>query len=190
MTIDFDPSEERLRFFDRPGREVAPDMAAHWMSDENRKEIFPGNAAIIGLETPTGMQYFNIEEVILYGHESTMKRWGNTRGPEIAALEPGQWICYNFRGRILTFAKTQGAENLMLSTLREVDRLGDPLPGSDKILTSSKIATLAGLYHRAQGLVTPFSYRGRRAMLLSVGGHIVSEEELQRLENELLNFPD
>src|SRR3989344_4257557 len=186
MTAEsFDDSVKEL--FDRPGEQVAPDLAAHWMRHEDRKTIFDGEAQIIGIQTSAGMQYFSIEEVILFSHDSTMKRWGNSRGPEIARLNSGGIICYDSRGRKLTFSKTQGAENLMFSTLRQVDRLGAPLPGDENILTASKIATVAGLNHKSTGQLTPFYYRGRRALLLSVGGHRASEDEIQRLTREALH---
>ena len=179
-------------FFDRPGIEVAADLAAHWYThiptkEKIKPEIHDGQAKILAIETSTGVQGFSIAEVVLYTQEETVARWKDSRATEIDHLDPGEIICYGFRGIVNTFIKSRGAENLMISSLRQVDHMGDPLLENDAEFSSSKVAPMAGLKHKSQGLLTPFEFRGKQAFLLTVAGHKYPETELERIYQELMN---
>ncbi len=185
---------ERIRFFDRPGQLVAPDLAAHWYTHIPTKEkvkptLHDGQAKILGLETTVGMQAFDIQEAVIFTADETMSRFGGSRGREIGALEAGEIICYNSRGIILTFVKTQGPENIMISSLRRVDHQGNPLYGDEAEVSASKVAVLAQLHHKATGQLSPFEFQGRQAFLLTIAGHKYDDNELQRLYEELLKPP-
>lgn len=184
--------KEVREFFDRPADQVAKDFSRRYMWHEARSEIFEGAGGILGLETDSGVRYFSVEQVVLYSDEYTRERWRYSRAPEIAQMEAGEVIGYIFRGnRILTFIKTQGAENIMLDQLREVDRFGTPLMIGDEGLTKpTQIAPMIGLGHRMYAQFAPFNFRGQRALLLSAGERIPSEEELARIEKELLMDED
>lgn len=183
--------EETRQFFDRPGQLVAASLSTRWMVHPDRKTInqeegYEGQ--IVGLQTRAGVKYYKVEQVVLYPDEYTQTRWLRSRAPEISALESGEGIGYYSQGgHILTFLKTQNAENIQLDTLREVDRRGDPLPGDEMVLSSSKIAPAIGLRHKEHAQVAPFDFRDRRAFLISAGVHIPTDEELRRIEEDLLS---
>ncbi len=179
--------EETRRFFDRPGQLVVASLSSRWAIHPDRKSLNPGEGQIVGLQTQGSVKYYRVEEAVLYTHQYTQSRWGHSRSPEIAALEPGEGIGYDSRGHILTFLKTQESENIQLTTLREVDRRGDPLPGDEMLLSSSKIAPAIGLRHKGHAQVTPFDFRDRRAFLISAGVHVPTDEELRRIEEDLLS---
>lgn len=180
--------EETRRFFDRPGEIVAASLSKGWMKHPDRKQIHQGEAQIVGLQTQSGIKYYTVEQVVLYPDEYTKERWPRSRGPEIAALESGEGIGYYAQGgHVLTFLKTQDSENIQLDALREVDRRGDPLPGDEMLLTSSKIAPEIGLRHKEHAQLAPFDFRDRRAFLISAGIRIPTDEELRRIEEDLLS---
>lgn len=181
--------EEIISIFNRPGEVVCSEFSRTWSRHQNRQEVFEGQAAVLGVQTPLGVGYYKVEGVILYDDEYTRGRWPRSRGPEIAALNPGDVIGYSFHRSILTFVKTQGAENIMLSLIQEINRFGDPTPGEDALVSAGKIGWLIGLGHREHAYLAPFDFRGRRAFLLSVGGSELSEAELRRIEEEIL-LPD
>ena len=132
------------------------------------------------------MRRFRIEEVILYSDEYTLKRWPNSRGPEISLMKPGGVIGYKFHRTVLTFIKTRGAENIMLSSLTPVnsfgeaslDKVGSVLPGA--------IAQTIGLQHGMHARFEALDFRGERAFLLTTRVRKLTEEELRRIEEELL----
>lgn len=187
--MSFESQREKIRkFFDRPGEVVAANFATHWMSHPRRWPIFSGEGQILGLQTEAGVKYYRVEEVVLYSDKYTKDRWPYSRGPEIMAMETGEVIGYMSQGGyVLTFVKTQGAANIQLSALREVDRVGDPLPGDEMLLTSSMIAPLIGLRHKEHAQLAPFDFRGRRAFLIASGVRIPTDEELRRIEEDLLS---
>lgn len=179
--------EERRLFFDKLGQLVAASLSTRWMVHPDRKTVNRGEGQIVGLQTRVGVKYYKVEQVVLYPDEYTQSRWPRSRGPEISALESGEGIGYYSQGgHVLTFFKTQNAENIQLDTLREVDRTGEPLPGDEMLLSSSKIAPEIGLRHREHAQVAPFDFRGRRAFLISAGIHVPSDEDLRRIEEDLL----
>lgn len=179
--------EETRQFFDRPGQLVVASLSTRWAVHPDRKTVNPGEGQIVGLQTQAGVKYYQVEDAVLYTHQYTQSRWSHSRGPEIKALEPGEGIGYDSRGHVLTFLKTQQSENIQLAALREVDRRGDPLPGDEMVLSSSKIAPAIGLRHKEHAQVAPFDFRGRRAFLISAGIHVPSDEELRRIEEDLLS---
>lgn len=189
MSLEAQREEIRL-FFDRPGESVAASLANRWMKHPFRRaeEIFDGEDQIVGLQTNTGVKYYLIEEVVLYSDRYTRERWPYSRGPEIAAMESGEVIGYRSQGgHVLTFIKTQGAENIQLSALKEIDRLGDSLPENEGLLTSSMVAPLLGLRHKEHAQLAPFNFRGRRALLIATGVRVPTDEELRRIEEDLLS---
>lgn len=184
--------KEVRELFDRPADQVAVKFSAHFMWHEARKEVFEGTGMILGLETDSGIRYFTVEQVVLYPDDYTRSRWPHSRSLEIAQMEPGEVIGYIFRGnRTLAFIKTQGAENIMLDQLREVDRFGTPLRfGDEGLTTPTQIAPMIGLTHRMHAQFALFNFRGQRALLLSAGERVPSEEEIARIEKELLMDED
>lgn len=181
------PGNEIRAFFDRPGNIVIAEFASSWVRHENRQEIFEGQGRILGIQTPSRVRPFRIEEAVLYRDSYTRERWSNSRGPIIAAMEPGEVVSFAFHTSVLTFIKTQGAENIQLSYLQEVDNLGQPLEREGSVLTAAKIAREAGLEHQSHAQLFPFRFRDEQAFLLSVGGRRLSPDELKQLEEELLS---
>ena len=186
MTVE-NPREEIIHFLDRPGTEVIQDLAAHWMVHTRREDINEGQGKVLGLQTDSIIRYFRIEEAVLFTHGYTMGRWKNSRAPEIQDLEPGEVIAYMSQGNnVLTFIKTQGAENIMPSALQEIDRFGVPLADKDHVLGAASIAKLVGLRAKMRGQLLPMQFRGERALLLAAGSREITPEELDRIERELL----
>ena len=174
-------------FFDRPGSEVCGDLAAHWMNHTDRRKIYEGQAKVLGLQTDSMVRFFTIEEVVLFEDSYTRERWPRSRSLSIASLSPAEVISFMSQGQhVLTFAKTQGAENIMFSSLQEIDRFGDPLRGEGHILTASSVAKIVGLTHGMRGQLTPIHFRGGRAFLLATGARELSDQELDALEKELM----
>lgn len=189
MTVEkptYEP-DEISAFFNRPADEVAAEFASHWFNHENRSEIHEGQAKILGIRTLTGFtRFFRITEVVLYGDQYTKDRWPNSRSPEIDSLQSGDLITYVSRAATLTFIKTRRSENIQFSSLEEMDRFGDPIRTKESVLIASDVARIAGLGHRDRSKLIPFNFRGERAFLLTLGARELSDEELQRLENEIL----
>ncbi len=183
--------EEARAFFDRPGEVVAGGFAAGWVRHTDRKEVFEGQASILALATPSRTRLFRVDHVIYYDDEYTKNRYPNSRGPELASLDPGEAIGYAFHQSVLTFIKVGGAgsaANIQLSHLTEIDRNGEPLRERDSEITSAKVAQLLDFGHEMRAQLTTFNFRGTRAFLLSVGGRQLTEEEIRAIEEEILNF--
>lgn len=185
--------QEVITIFDRPGDTVAPDISKFWMDHEDRQQVHTAsevfNGHLLGLQTNNGVLMHRINEVIVYTPEYTMGRWPYSRGPQIESLPSGSVICYGFHKTVLTFFKTQGAGNIMLSSLVRVDRLGNPLEGDKNLLKAGGVAKLVGLSHMEVGRLTPFNFRDQKALLLSKQTHL-TDEELDRLDDELFRGLD
>lgn len=180
---------ERAEFFGRPGDQVATDMSEGWVHHPDRQEVFPGQAAIIGLETGQGTRMFRLDHSIYYDDAYTKQRWPNSRGPELATMAPGEVIGYKFHQTVLTFIKVGpvgDSSNIQLSTLTEVDRQGAPVLGGESQLKPGKIAELLGLDHQTRGQITPFNFRHTPGFLISVGDRELTPEEIQSIEDEIL----
>jgi len=64
---------------------------------------------------------------VLYDHAYTLQRWSKSRGPEIVGMPSGEWVGYTFHQSVIPYMKTQGAENIQLSELQEIDKYGEPI---------------------------------------------------------------
>lgn len=179
-------SNEITAFFDRPGQLVASELSSHWIRHQNRRDIFKGQERILALQTQLGTKYYNIKEIILYDDEYTRQRWPRSRSLEIATMQPGEVIGFKFHRTTLVFIKTQQTENIQLSQLEQIDNHGDPILVAERIINAGRIAKFIGLEHRTYGQLIPINFRETRAFLLIAGKLIPTEEELKRLEEELL----
>lgn len=181
------PSDEIRHFFDRPAEDIASELSSSWLRHENRAELHQGQGKILGLRTTTGTnRFFRIEEVIVYTSDYTYGRWPNTRAPEIDSLQPGDLISYVSRAATLTFIKTRRAENIQFSHLQEVDRFGDPIRNQESTLKASGVAKVAGLKHKEKAHLLPFNFRGEKGLMLASGSRMLTEDELRRIEEEIL----
>ncbi len=194
-------AEERRKFYGRPGEQVCPDFANHWVKhgiNGREKESNVGEGRILALDVQSGLRYYVVESVILYSDEYTRHAWPQTpqrikrnepsRSEEIKHLESGEIICYPFYAHTIPYIHTLGAENIQLDALIECDNFGTPLPGNETLLTASKIAPLVGLTkERGRNLaqLTPFDFRGNVAFLLAVGSAPITEERLRRFGEEM-----
>lgn len=185
MTTEQQRTEIR-RFFDRPGQEVASELSSYWFNHSYPSEPHRGQAKVLGLQSEAGIRFFTIDEMRLFEDSYTRDRWPKSRSLAIASLDPGEVIAFMSQGQhVLTFIKTQGAENIMLQTLKEVDRFGDPLAGKEHTLTASNVARIVGLRHGMRGQLTPVHFRRERAFLLATGARELTDEELETIEEEL-----
>ena len=180
--------EEATRaFFDRPAEEVAAEISTFWMNHENRSEVHQGQGKILAIVTPFGTRrLFRISQVYVYSNEYTFNRWPSSRAPEIDSMQPGELISYVSRSATLTFIKTRGAENIQLDHLWEEDKYGDPLRNPDSELGSSGVAKVAGLGHKDRSHLELLNLREEQGFLLIHGSQMLSEEELRRIEAEIL----
>lgn len=180
---------ERTGFFGKPGEEVAASISGSWAKHPDRQETFQGSAAIIGLETPNGLRFFRLDNAYYYNDEYTKKRWPNTRGPELASMQPGEVVGYQFHQTVLTFIKVGpvgDASNIQLAELTEVDKFGDPILGGEAKLKAGKAAALLGLESQSRGQITPFHFRNTEGLLITAGSRTLSSEEIARIEEEIL----
>lgn len=177
-------------FFDRPEEVVAEDTAASWVRHEDRKKVSSGHGRIFALQTLSGSRLlYRLESAVVYGSDYTKQRWPHSRGPEIEQLRPGDVIGYTFHQYTLPFTKIGGsnsAANMQFSKLREIDKSGEPIPGDEAEIGGGELSKKIGLHHGGLAFLTPFNFRGDRAFLLAVGARQFSQEELKRIEEEIL----
>lgn len=180
---------ERAAFFGRQGEEVASSFSGYWSKHPDRREIFPGSASVIGLETPEGLRFFRLDEAVYYDDAYTKERWPNSRGPELASMEPGEVIGYKFHQTVLTFIKVGrvgDSSNIQLSSLTEVDKHGAPVLGGEAQIRAGKVAQLLGLENQTRGQISPFHFRNTEGFLITVGNRQLTEEEVRSIEEEIL----
>jgi hypothetical protein len=194
--------QERRNFFGRSGELVCAEFSSNWTKHDlygRRSESQSGTGKILILETESGESYYVVESVVLYSDEYTRLSWPSnpartrrtgrlSRSEELASMESGEAIAYPFHAHLIPYIKTVGAENIQIETLRSVDGLGQPLPGKENLLITSRIAPLLGLrkeqgYNKAY--LTPVDFRGDRAFLLASGTVQLSEERRTRLDEIL-----
>ncbi len=180
--------QELLRtFFDRPATEVAPEISDSWIEHDRRPIVSEGKGKILALVTQGGTaRFFRIKEVYTYTNEYTYDRWPNSRGPEIDSMQPGDLITYVSRASTLTFIKTRGAENIQFSHLEEVNRFGDPVRNDNSELNASGVAKVTGLTHKDRSHLEYLNFRGEDAFILVPGSQTLTEEDLKRIEEEIL----
>lgn len=180
--------QEAIRtFFDRSASDVAAEISTSWVNHENRAEVNQGQGKILALVTPAGTsRFFRINHVIVYSNEYTYRRWPKARGPEIDSMQSGDLISYVSRAGILTFIKTRRAENIQFSQLEEVDRFGDPIRNNDSELAASGVAKVVGLGHKDRSHLELLNFRGEDALILIPGSQALTEEDLRRIEEEIL----
>ncbi len=183
---------EKVReIFKQPIETVAQGIATASVWHKDRKKVLPGSGAIFALQTETGMRRFRLEEAILYDHDYTMQRWPNTRGPQIAGLEPATIIAYQFHQYALLFAKFGdfgSAANIQLDKFAEVNGRGESLQSEKANIGGAKLSQLVGLRHRDLAYLTLFDFQGQQAFLLSAGTRRLSPAEIQRLEEEIFSL--
>lgn len=180
-----------VELFRKPLGEVAQNIAISYVWHEDRKKVLNGQGAIFVLQTPTSARRFRLEEAVLYSHEYTMSRWPNSRGPEIAVLNPGEIIGYQFHQYFLPFGKVGeigSAANIQLSKFQEVDNYGEPMKTKEAEIGGVKLFRYIGLKDRSLAHLTPVDFRGKLAFLVSAGARELSAEELKQLEEEILKF--
>lgn len=182
--------EQRLNFFGQEGDEVTKSISGSWARHPDRREILSGQAAIVGMETRNGLRLFRLDEAFYYDDAYTKSRWPNSRGPELASMEPGEVIAYKFHQTVLTFIKVGergSSANIQLSKLTEVDRTGAPLLGSEAQINAGKVAQLLELEPQTRAQITPFNFRNIEGFLITTGSRTLTPEDIARIEEELLS---
>jgi hypothetical protein len=145
------PKEElkTLMFFDRPSDAVAPDLSERVMEKDDNKQITysDGKAKIIRIKTQEGEKRFKVKLVEPYLEVEAMQVWKSKRLERIRSLQPGEIVCFNFRGAVLSFIKTRGGDNILLRVLEDLDT-------GDVISTPTAVSALLGLTHDAEAKLT------------------------------------
>lgn len=180
--------KEASEFFDRPNELILPEFAATWRrhdDDKKLQRLGTPKAKVIVANTISGRRLFRVQHAVGYSHEYTMKRWPDSIGPEINDLYPAEVVTYRYRAGILNFVKTQQSANIWLEVMQEVDRTGEPI---DKKGLSGKAfceqldlvpKSISRLYFLSLPQIPDAFY-------LSHAKEDISEEALNRLEDELL----
>lgn len=143
-------------FFTRPGEEVIGELVPVWTIAGEKDVIYSGTSegsVFVVQADDESPRYFQVEEAILYSDEETMRRWKDSRGPAITKMTSGTLFAYSYRTSVLTFLKTQGAENIQLKELVEVDEYGKPIE-KGAVVTTGKTGELFGLEHKGQASLT------------------------------------
>lgn len=102
---------------------------------------------IIGMIIQVGDQKFRILSVKVFLEKEAHSVWKGKRAEKIRNLAAGEIIAFNSRGSVLTFIKTQSADNLLLQSLENVE-IGE------RILTPKAVSALLGMSHEQEARLT------------------------------------
>lgn len=183
--------ESVQEFYGRPATEVAPELAERWsihqvVDTAGKPIIYEGQGRLVGLQVGKGVKLYMPRLVEVYSHDYTMGRWPKSRGLEIDRLQPGELVAYGFRGTVCVYIKTQGAENIMVKALAEVDHQGKSLEGLDYLLRASQIAPTLGLGHQGRGQISAYEHAGHKLFLFHKGQRKLTDAERVNIEAQLL----
>lgn len=115
------PEERTQAFFRRPTQTVVADLAER-VYERNVKEEYwqEGSAKLIQINTPDGLRTFRITAAEACPEASATAIWRGKRANEIRELPTAATVTYQSRAGEMTFIKTQGADNIALRALEDM----------------------------------------------------------------------